>query len=134
MKCLLDTNVLIAALLSEDAPPARLLDRWLEGAFTLVSAEAQLSELRRVSRYPKLRERLKPYAVGRLVNRVRDKALLVEPVTLDVSPDPDDNLILGVAVAARADVLVTGDKSHLLALKTVEGVSIQTARAFLSSV
>lgn len=133
MKCVFDTNILISALLSENAPPAHLLDLWLERAFTLVSAEVQLSEVRRVSRYPKLKGRLKPHAVGGLINRIRDKAELVEPVTLDVSPDPDDNLILGIAVAARANVLVTGDKSHLLALETVDGVSILSTRAFLKS-
>lgn len=91
----------------------------------------QLDEVHRVSRYPKLTLRLKPHVVGGLINRVRDKALMVEPAMLDVSADPDNNLILGIAVAAEAEVLVTGDKSHLLALETVQGVTIQTARAFL---
>ncbi len=57
---------------------------------------------------------------------------MLEPVPIDVSADPDDHLILGIAVAARADVLVTGDKSHLLRLKTAEGVSILSARGFLN--
>lgn len=132
MRCVLDTNIFISALLSDDAPPARVFDLWLEHAFTLVSAEVQLSEIRRVSRYPKLKARLKPYAVGGLINRVRADALIVRPAPLDVSADPDDNLILGVAVAAGADTLVTGDKSHLLGLGTVEGVSVRSARAFLA--
>ena len=131
MKCVFDTNILVSALLSENGPPAHLLALWLERAFTLASAEVQLEEVRRVSRYPKLRGRLKPYVVGGLVNRIREKALLVEPVALDVSADPDDNLILGIAVAAGVDVLVTGDKSHLLGLKAVEGVAILPARVFL---
>lgn len=66
--------------------------------------------------------------MGGLINRVRAKAEMLEPVPIDVSADPDDNLILGVAVAAKADVLVTGDKSHLLSLKAVEGVSVLDAR------
>lgn len=132
MKVVVDTNVLVSALLSKDAPPAYLLDLWLEHAFILVSAEGQLGELRRVSRYPKLRDRLKAHLVGGLINRIRDRAELVEPATLDASPDPDDNLILGIAVAAEADVLVTGDKSHLLSLKTVGGVSVLSARTFLN--
>ena len=134
MKCVFDTNIFISALLSEDAPPAHLLELWLEDALTLVSAEVQLAELRRVSRYPKLRGRLKPYLVGGLVNRIRDKAMLVEPIPIDVSPDPDDNLILGIAVAAKANVLVTGDKSHLMRLKSVEGVSVSGARALLNRI
>ena len=132
MKCVFDTNI-FSALLSEDGPPAQLLALWLERAFTLASAEVQLEEVRRVSRYPKLGGRFKPYVVGGLVNRIREKALLVEPIALDVSADPDDNLILGIAVAAEVDVLVTGNKSHLLGLKAVEGVSILSAKAFLKS-
>jgi len=133
VKCVLDTNILVSALLSEAAPPAQLLNLWLERAFVLVSAEVQLDEVRRVSRYPKLKGRLKPYVIGGLINRIRNKALMVDPVTLNVSADPDDNLILGIAVAADAEVLVTGDRSHLLALKAVEGVSILPARVFLAS-
>lgn len=61
MKCVFDTDIFISALLSEAAPPAHLLELWLEDAFTSASAEVQLAELRRVSRYLKLRGRLKPY-------------------------------------------------------------------------
>jgi len=50
---------------------------------------------------------------------------------LDLSPDPDDNPVLAMAVAGRADYLVTGDKRDLLALKKVEKARIVTARALV---
>lgn len=48
-----------------------------------------------------------------------------------VAPDLEDDLVLGTAVAARADYLVTGDKG-LLAIGEYRGVSIVTAREFLA--
>jgi predicted nucleic acid-binding protein len=48
------------------------------------------------------------------------------------SPDPDDNIILATAIAGRADYLVSGDKSDLLALKKVEDIPIITARQALN--
>ena len=62
MRVVLDTNILISALLIETSLAAKLVTAWRLGAFTLVSAEAQIDELARVTRYPKIRERLTPAA------------------------------------------------------------------------
>ncbi len=45
-----------------------------------------------------------------------------------MSPDPDDDVFLNTAVDGRATLLVTGDKTDLLALRTVEGIPIVSAR------
>ena len=62
---------------------------------------------------------------------LRNLAEVGEVVTelpdLDVSPDPDDNRILAIAVAGRADLIVSGDKNDMLALGDVEGIPIVTA-------
>ena len=47
---------------------------------------------------------------------------------VDASPDPDDNPILAAAIIGRADLIVSGDKGHVLALGQVEGIPIVTAR------
>ena len=121
MRVALDTNVLISALLIETSLAAKLVAAWRLGAFTLVSAEAQLDELARVTRSPKIRERLTPVLAGRLINQLREMAHLVDPLPrIDASPDPSpdlyDNSLLAIAVAGSADDLVTGDKQDLLAL------------------
>jgi putative PIN family toxin of toxin-antitoxin system len=61
----------------------------------------------------------------------RDRAQMVEPQTLNapVCRDPDDDLILATAVAARADVIVTDD--DLLTLGVFEAVRILSPRQFL---
>jgi putative PIN family toxin of toxin-antitoxin system len=133
LRAVLDTNVLISALIGKATPPARVLDAWFMKRFTLISSEAQLDELRRVSRYRHIRPLLKPHLAGELVNRIRDNGVLVGSLPkLEHSPDPDDNLILATAVADGAAYLVTGDKSDLLELGRVEGVAILSAKDFIA--
>jgi predicted nucleic acid-binding protein len=62
-------------------------------------------------------------------------AIVVEELPqIELSVDPDDNVILATAVAGRADLLVTGDKSGLLALKAVRGIPIVTPRDALGPI
>jgi hypothetical protein len=117
LRVILDTNVLLSALIRVDSKPYKLVRGWLDGRFALVSSEAQIEELRRVSRYEQIRRYFAPAEIGWLINRVRDRALLVAPLPkVDTAEDPADNYLLAMAVAGEADYLVTGDRSDLLAL------------------
>jgi putative PIN family toxin of toxin-antitoxin system len=58
VRVVIDTNVLISALLSEKSSPAQIVTLWREGRFELLTSAEQLDELARVTRYPKIRERL----------------------------------------------------------------------------
>lgn len=87
----------------------------------------------RVTRYPKIRARLKPVLAGRLINNLRELATMVEALPpVDVSEDPCDNYLLAIAAGGRADYLVSGDKSHLLALKNHAGTKIVSVRDFIT--
>jgi putative PIN family toxin of toxin-antitoxin system len=128
-----DTNVLISALLAETSLPAHLVTLWRNGRFELLTAAEQLDELRRVTRYPKIRERLPPALAGRLINELRDLATVVADLpAVTISPDPFDDFLLAIASVGRADFLVTGDKSGLLALQRHDGTRILTVRTFLT--
>ena len=92
----------------------------------------QLDDLMRVTRYPKIRHRLTPALAGRLINELRDLAIVLKDLpVVAVSPDPWDNYLLATAAAGGADFLVTGDKRDLLPLGRYRGAKIVTVRDFL---
>lgn len=135
MRVVLDTNVLLSAFINRDGYPARALTLWLDKKIDLVTSSAQIDEFRHASRYPRVRRRVNPAQVGRLVNGLRQRAIVIEDLPeIDASPDPDDNRILATAIAGRARYLVTGDKSDLLSLGRVQGVRIVSVRAFVERV
>ena len=132
MRVVLDTGILIAALITSGTPPDAIYRAWRKKRFEVITSEWQLDEFRRVSRYPKLRTYLKSADAGNLVNGLRREAtVLAQLPTVDLSPDPNDNPVLAMALAARADVLVTGDRRDLLALGTTGSTRILSARQFV---
>ena len=133
MRLVIDTNILVSALLAATSLPAQLIVLWRAGRFDLLTAAEQLDELTRVTRYPEIRERLAPAVAGRLVNDLRALAVTVDKLpVVDASPDPDDNYLLALAAAGEADFLVTGDKRDLLGLAVYQGTEILTVRDFLA--
>ena len=133
MRLVVDTNVLVSALLSGGSLPAHLITLWRQGRFVLLTAAEQLDEFRRVTRYPRLRERLAPQLAGRLVNDLRAIAVVVPRLPqVSVSADPDDDFLLAIAMAGTADFLVTGDKNGLLVLRRHAGITIVTVREYLA--
>jgi len=134
LRLAIDTNVLISALLSDKALPAHLVAMWREGRFDVLTAAEQLDELKRVTRYPKIRARLTPALAGRLINELRDLAIIVTKLPdVAVCADPNDNYLLAMASAGAADFLVTGDKRHLLSLDAHEQTRIVTVQEFLAT-
>lgn len=132
MRLVIDTNIIISALLAGASLPAHLIVLWREGRFDLLTSADQLDELMRVTRYPRIRERLAPALAGRLINEIRDMAILVANLpVVTASPDPYDNYLLAMAMAGAADFLVTGDKRDLLVREIFEGAKIITVRDFL---
>ena len=130
MRIVLDTNVLVSALISRDGPPGLLLAAIRRERLTLVTSEAQLDELRTVLS----RERLRPYIrPGEAEDLVRNLEAIGEVAAdlpeVSASPDPDDNRILATAIAGRADLIVSGDKKHMLALGRFDDIPIITAAA-----
>lgn len=132
LRLVLDTNILISALLTTGTPPDMLYKAWKEGRFTLVTSEEQLSEVARVLAYPKLKPYITRSEAKELLIGLREHAVLVADLpVLTYSADQADNLILATAIKGRCRFLVTGDKRDLLSLQSIEGLSILTARAAL---
>ena len=131
MKVVLDTNILVAALISNKGVPRKIYRAWLDGRYTLVTSSWQIEEFRRVSRYERMRPYIVPSEVGDVVNGLRARATVVGKLPkLELSPDPDDNFVLATAIRGEAAYLVTGDRKDLLVLEKLPGLRIIKARGF----
>ncbi len=134
VRILLDTNILISGLITPtgDRPPALLLDAVRQQRITLVSSVEQLAEFKDVAGRPHLQKYLKPGVLDDFLRFFDGVADIVDgplPVVTE-SPDPKDDMILASALAGRAELIVSGDKRHVLSLGTFRSILIVTpARA-----
>ncbi|WP_396269136.1 putative toxin-antitoxin system toxin component, PIN family [Ideonella sp.] len=138
MRVILDTNVLLGALISPLGPPDRLYRAWRAAKFELVTSSHQLDELKRASRYPKLKAILPAHRVGTMVNNLH-RALVLQalaPLPESMEPqDPNDAFLLAMALASEADYLVTGDRrAGLLQLRSIGRTRIVTPSIFCTEV
>ena len=132
MRIVLDTNILVSALLAPNGPPGRLLAAVKRGDLTLVTSDVQIDELRNVLGRDRLNACIRPREAAALLDNLSAVGVVATDLPdVDASPDPDDNLILAAAMVGRADLIVSGDKGHMLALGQVEGIPIVTAREAL---
>jgi len=134
MRVILDTNVLLGALISPHGSPDAIYRAWRAGRFELVTSAPQLDELRRVSRYPKLRTILPAHRVGTMVNNMQRAIVLAQlPQLTDgiEANDPNDAFLLAMALGSEADYLVTGDRrAGLLQRGSVGRTRIVTPAVF----
>jgi putative PIN family toxin of toxin-antitoxin system len=133
-RVVLDTNVLISAIISSKGSPAKILDLWREGAFDLVFSEETLQELINVlSRGKMLRiTGINEDELNRLVSYLRNSSIVVdssEDIAIAIE-DPDDTKFISCAVQAGAKYIVSGDH-HLLDVEKFEGTAIVTPAEFL---
>jgi putative PIN family toxin of toxin-antitoxin system len=130
IRAVLDTNTIVSGIGWGD-PPGAVLDAGLAGRFEIVTTPALLDELRRVLAYPKLQA-----VIGdaeELIELLALAAIVVTPTeTVELVRDPDDDRLIEAALAAHADVIVTGDQD-LLTLERVDQTRILTPREFLAT-
>ena len=137
MRVVLDTNVLLAALISSRGFPDTLYRAWLASRFELVTATAQLDELRRVSRYPKIKTILPAHRIGTMINNLQRAVVLntLPPLPNGIkADDPNDAFLLAISLAGEADYLVTGDRhAGLLQRGSIGRTRIVTPTTFCSN-
>jgi putative PIN family toxin of toxin-antitoxin system len=134
VRVVLDTNVLVSALISRAGPTDRLYRAWKENRYELITSNEQLEEFRRVTRYPQVKVLIEPSAAGAMVNQLRVSNIVLDKLpTVTGSRDPADNFLLAMAEAGAADYLVTGDKHDILSLKKHGRTHILNARDMLKA-
>ncbi|WP_158926473.1 putative toxin-antitoxin system toxin component, PIN family [Acidisphaera sp. S103] len=126
VRAVIDTNVLLSGLLWHGTPH-RLVERIRTGALTLVSSPALLAELAEVIGRAKFQVILARSDTNaeQMLAQVRQLAEIVDPPPLPtpVNRDPDDDVVVALAVAAQADLIVAGD-DDLLGLGAYAGIRI----------
>ncbi len=132
---LFDTNILTGALITKGTPPDRLYQAWLRGEIELVTSTAQIAEMADVLVRPRLQRFLDADEAKAIAENMGTRALVLDaPPAVNLSPDPKDTPILAAAIAAKADLIVSGDKKHMLVLGEVGGIPVVTARDALERV
>jgi uncharacterized protein len=130
MKIVLDTNVLVASLLSPFGPCAQIVRMVSSGDLTLCLDSRILSEYDEVLRRPKFRFRTDK--VMALLDYVEHQGHIVASSPLsNLLPDPSDQPFLEVAVAGQATCLVTGNHAHFPP-KQCRGVKVFSPSEFLT--
>jgi putative PIN family toxin of toxin-antitoxin system len=130
-RLVIDTNVFVSGLISSAGSPARILRAIQNNKVIHVISDPIVEEYLRVLDYPRIR-RFKKITdtfiadiAAYLVYRTERVELVSE---IKMSPDPDDDVFLQTALDGHATLLITGDKTDLLALQVVESVPIVSAK------
>lgn len=116
-RVVLDTNLVLSALVFTGGPTARLRQAWQQGRCLPLVSTATVQELMRVLAYPKFRLSHAEQAelLADYLPHAEVVAVPTPPPAVPACRDPHDLPFLHLALAGSAQALVTGDKD-LLAL------------------
>ncbi len=134
-RTLCDTNILVSAFIA-GGPPSRIIQAAIDGRIELNLADPVLDELERVLTVklgfqPERVREIKTFLIDLASERICAPTQPPQPPQ-PLTGDPDDDVILACAVAAGAEVLMSGDRRHLLPVREHRGVRIVAPPALLA--
>ncbi|HEV8386542.1 MAG TPA: putative toxin-antitoxin system toxin component, PIN family [Nitrososphaera sp.] len=131
MKIVLDTNVLISALIKQGKPRI-LLTKVIRNNHKLIVSEDILIALARVCNDTVIRKYVNQRDITEFIRNIASIPKMVERVSdfRVIKEDPDDDIILQTACDARAGYIVSGDR-HLVTLRRYRGVRILSVEEML---
>lgn len=128
MKAVIDTNILVAGLGNPSGAPAKLIDRWLDGQFTLLISDPVFEEYSRILlNHPIVPQEKAETFLGGLIDLAH--AITVSG-NLTACKDPSDNVFLETATLGAAQYLVTKNIKHF-PFKRHQNVEIVRVSKFL---
>jgi putative PIN family toxin of toxin-antitoxin system len=132
MRVVLDANVYISALLVGRGCE-EILTLGRTGVLQVLSSPEIIDEVASVLRR---KFHWSPADIRPLLDEARDLCRMIpfDPAEVEFPADPADAKILACGVAGKADVIVTGDKKHLLPLKRYRGIPIVSPAEFLEQI
>lgn len=135
MRAVIDTNILIRALIKPQGTVGPVLHRLRNGEYTLIYSEPLLDELLAKLALPRIRDKyaIDDETVTALIALLALRGELLAPTRkVKVCRDPNDDMVIEAALAGAADVIVTGD-DDLLTLEEFEHIRLVTPRDFLAA-
>jgi len=132
-KITLDTNVIAPALIGDRrGPSARIWRRILRKQDKLVTSAQILSELEAVLEALEVN----PEVRSAFVSRLLETAIMIKPKHEEnfVPGDPSDNKIAETAISGKASFIISGDKRHILPLKSIRGIRIVSPAVYLAEI
>lgn len=130
LQVVVDPNLIISLLIGKRV--SKLLSVFSDERFEVVLHEELLGEFEEVARRTKFRKYFPEAAVDAFIAQLRSEGRVIDRVLVveKVCRDPDDDYLLALAKAAKADVLLTGD-ADLLVLGKHGRTRILNVRAFV---
>jgi putative PIN family toxin of toxin-antitoxin system len=129
VKAVVDTNVLVAGLLSPFGPPGEIVRMIASGALRLCFDARILTEYGEVLARPKFQ--FSSEQTQALLEQIKTEGLSVAGNPLPVRlPDPTDEPFLEVAIAGDANCLITGNIKHFPSAKR-QGAVVLSPKEFL---
>ena len=134
MRAVIDTGVLISALIRRQGTTGDVLRALRDGHFTAIYSTEMIVEIIEVLGRPSFRTKyhIEPDDITGLINLIRLRGELVTPVRrVTACRDPNDDRFLEAALAGNADCVVSGD-ADLLELTPFENIPILRPAEFLA--
>jgi len=136
-RVVLDTNLVVSAILTPEGKPAAILKMVLDARLDLVLSPVLLEEISLVLNYDKIKKlfikrSVTPEKIKDALRKIAATAIMVsgEAEVHNIDKDPSDTMLLSCALEGRADFIVSGDH-HLTDLVSFDGISIVNPDTFL---
>ncbi len=137
MRIVLDSNTVFSGVLWKGPPHQLLLALRQREDITLFTSPKLLGELFEILARPKNAQYLAKVNTtpSQVLADYMAIASIVDPKVVPrvIANDPDDDHVIAAAITANADLIITGDKRHLLALGSHQGINIVSARQALDT-
>jgi len=122
LRIVLDTNVLISAVIS-GGKPEQLLNLAVQRQYVLLLSREVMKEFAGALKYPKFRMTKREIANASRALMRTARIIEVTSSRKIVQDDPQDNILVNLALDGHADYIVTGDR-QLLTIATYKGIKI----------
>jgi putative PIN family toxin of toxin-antitoxin system len=118
-------------------PPRRLLRIGRAAGVTFFTSAPLLAELTDILSRPKFERKITAslLSIDQLVDLYAEMVAVVRPISIPrLASDPDDDVVIGTAIAAKADFVVTGDRTLLSVMEYEGGRIISVSGALVAAV